>query len=103
MDGKCDNSLEYFKTRDGDDFFVSLKESVFYLAFTPILYFTLLYLLENKFLELLYRRMYYKNYESAGDPLDEQVRHEKYKIATELSKFRSKKFVEKIIVFKSNL
>ncbi|XP_078049321.1 phospholipid-transporting ATPase ABCA3 isoform X2 [Augochlora pura] len=85
MDGDCKNQLSYFHAEDKD---MSLTECVIYLAVTPLIYFSLLIMLEEGVFKKFYVKMFCKHLRNAIDIKDDQVEKEKRAVALEIRKLR---------------
>ncbi|CAK9811271.1 Phospholipid-transporting ATPase ABCA3 [Anthophora quadrimaculata] len=85
-DGVCKNQLSYFSNYDKD---MSLVECVVYLSLTPILYFAILILLEERVPHKLYAKMINKDLKNACDIKDDQVKKEKHMVALEIGKLQN--------------
>ncbi|XP_018306221.1 ATP-binding cassette sub-family A member 1 [Mycetomoellerius zeteki] len=85
-DGVCKNQLPYFKNFEDD---ISFEESIVYLAVTPILYFALLIILEEKLLLKLLTKMVGTKLRKEQDTMDDQVKKEKLAVAVEINKINN--------------
>ncbi|XP_011050473.1 PREDICTED: ATP-binding cassette sub-family A member 1-like isoform X1 [Acromyrmex echinatior] len=85
-DGVCKNQLSYFKNFEDD---MSFEESIVYLAITPILYFALLIILEEKLLLKLLTKMIGTKLRKEQDTMDDQVKKEKLAVAVEINKINN--------------
>ncbi|XP_076644769.1 phospholipid-transporting ATPase ABCA3 [Halictus rubicundus] len=86
-DGDCKNQLSYFHTDDTD---MSLTECVIYLAVTPLIYFSLLIMLEEGLFKKFYVKMFGKHLRNAAEIKDDQVEKEKRAVAMEIRKLRNR-------------
>lgn len=87
VDGVCKHSMPYFKDFKDD---TNLEECITYLALTPILYFAILILMEEKYFSKLYMKMIGRKLKNGCDTMDEQVKKEKLAVALEINKINSK-------------
>ncbi|KYN32310.1 ATP-binding cassette sub-family A member 3 [Trachymyrmex septentrionalis] len=85
-DGVCKNQLSYFKNFEDD---MNFEESIVYLATTPILYFALLIILEEKLLLKLLTKMIGTKLRKEQDTMDDQVKKEKLAVAVEINKINN--------------
>ncbi|KOC60391.1 ABC transporter A family member 6 [Habropoda laboriosa] len=85
-DGVCKNQLSYFSNYDND---MSLGECVVYLSLTPLLYFAILILLEERVPHKLYAKILNQNLKNACDIKDDQVKKEKHTVAQEIRKLQN--------------
>ncbi|XP_076622006.1 phospholipid-transporting ATPase ABCA3 [Colletes latitarsis] len=85
-DGICKKQLPYFSQNDND---MNLMECIIYLSITPLAYFTLLIILEERLFDKLYIKMFGQNLRNACDIQDEQVQAEKNAVASEIRKLNN--------------
>jgi len=85
-DGVCKNQLSYFKNFEDD---MNFEESIVYLAITPILYFALLIILEEKLLLKLLTKMMGTKLRKEQNTMDDQVKKEKLAVAVEINKINN--------------
>lgn len=85
-DGMCKNQLPYFKNFSED---MNFEESILYLSLTPILYFVLLIVLEEKMPSKLFGRIVGTKLRKGQDLMDDQVKKEKLAVAVEINKINS--------------
>ncbi|XP_018365508.1 PREDICTED: retinal-specific ATP-binding cassette transporter-like [Trachymyrmex cornetzi] len=85
-DGVCKNQLPYFNNFEDD---MNFEESIVYLAITPILYFALLIILEEKLLLKLLTKMVGTKLRKEQDTMDDQVKKEKLAVALEINKINN--------------
>lgn len=85
-DGICKNQLSYFKDFTDD---MNFEESILYLAITPILYFALLIILEEKLFLKLFTKIVGTKLRKEQDIMDDQVKKEKHAVAVEINKINS--------------
>lgn len=78
--------MSYFKDFSDD---MSFEESILYLSITPILYFGLLIVLEEKILLKLFSKIRGTKLRKGQDMMDEQVKKEKLTVALEINKINS--------------
>nr|XP_012216462.1 PREDICTED: uncharacterized protein LOC105668591 [Linepithema humile] len=83
-DGVCRNQLNYFKNFEDD---TNFEESIVYLSLTPILYFTLLIMIEEKFFKKLFTKT--RKLKMEQETMDDQVKKEKLTVALEINKINS--------------
>ncbi|XP_076238688.1 ATP-binding cassette sub-family A member 17 isoform X2 [Calliopsis andreniformis] len=86
-DGVCKNQLPYFSNDDSD---INLVECVIYLSLIPLIYFTLLIILEEGLLDKLYMKLAGQALSNACEIKDEQVEREKHMVALEMRKLRDR-------------
>ncbi|XP_076288268.1 phospholipid-transporting ATPase ABCA3 isoform X2 [Lasioglossum baleicum] len=86
-DGDCKNQLPYFHTEDTD---MSLTECIIYLAVTPLIYFSLLIMLEEGLFKKFYIKMFGKHLRNPVEIKDDQVEKEKRAVAMEIRKLRNR-------------
>lgn len=90
VEGTCRNTIPYFNNFEED---INLEENVIYLALTPMLYFAILIILEEKLFGKLLRKLINKICGSVqkreNDKMDEEVKKEKHAVALEISKIKS--------------
>ncbi|KAK2576776.1 hypothetical protein KPH14_005420 [Odynerus spinipes] len=86
VDGVCNNPLPYFGDLEDD---LSLEENIIYLALTPVIYFVILILLEEKFLTRLITKIRHSSLQGGCDKMDEEVKKEKHAVALEISKINN--------------
>lgn len=82
-DGVCRNQLPYFSNDNND---MSLTECVVYLSVTPLIYFAVLIILEERLIDKLYAKMFDQKLKNACVIKDEEVEKEKYAVALEIKK-----------------
>ncbi|XP_058807217.1 retinal-specific phospholipid-transporting ATPase ABCA4-like [Phymastichus coffea] len=87
IDGSCSNAVSYFKNFEND---VALEMSVLALSLTPLLYFTILFILECKLVPKLLSKMKAGMPDDSDVAFEEQVKKVKREIAFETSKIREK-------------
>lgn len=85
MDGVCKKQMSYFNSFKDD---MSFAESILYLSLTPILYFTVLILLEEKFFKKFFNNKTRK-LKAEQETMDDQVKKEKLTVALEINKINS--------------
>lgn len=78
--------MSYFKNFKDD---MSFEESIVYLAITPILYFGLLIILEEKLLSKLIGKITGTKLRKEQDTMDDQVKKEKLAVMMEINKINS--------------
>nr|XP_034183985.1 retinal-specific phospholipid-transporting ATPase ABCA4-like [Osmia lignaria] len=83
VDGVCRNQLPYFSNDNSD---MSLTECVVYLSVTPLIYFAVLIILEERLIDKLYAKMFDQKLKNACVIKDEEVEKEKYAVALEIKK-----------------
>ncbi|XP_053973007.1 retinal-specific phospholipid-transporting ATPase ABCA4-like isoform X1 [Hylaeus volcanicus] len=81
--GNCKNQLPYFSNQNSD---MNLLECVIYLSVTPLIYFSLLIILEERLFDKIYIKMFGQNLRNACEMNDDQVRKEKNAVALEIRK-----------------
>lgn len=86
VNGVCKNSMPYFKDFQDD---MNFEESIVYLAITPILYFAILIMIEEKFFLKLFKKIIGTKLKDGCDTMDEQVKKEKLAAALEINKLNS--------------
>ncbi|XP_011644080.1 retinal-specific ATP-binding cassette transporter-like [Pogonomyrmex barbatus] len=86
IDGDCKNPLPYFNDFTED---MNFEESIVYLAVTPILYFGLLIMLEEKIFPKLFGKIVGSKLRKEQDIMDDQVKKEKLAVALEINKINS--------------
>ncbi|KZC13655.1 PREDICTED: ATP-binding cassette sub-family A member 1-like [Dufourea novaeangliae] len=84
--GNCKNQLSYFSNGDTD---MSLTECVVYLAITPLIYFSLLIIIEEGVFDKLRVKIFGKHLRNPLDVNDGQVEKEKHAVASEIRKRRN--------------
>nr|XP_033321242.1 retinal-specific phospholipid-transporting ATPase ABCA4-like isoform X1 [Megalopta genalis] len=84
-DGDCKNQLSYFHTEDTD---MNLTECIIYLSVTPLIYFSLLIMLEEGVFKKFYIKMFGKHLRNAVDIKDDEVEKEKRAVALEIRKLK---------------
>lgn len=84
-DGVCKKQLPYFKDFKDD---INFEESIIYLSITPILYFAILIMIEEKIFLKLYAKIGTKP-KSELENMDDQVKKEKLAVALEINKINS--------------
>ncbi|XP_076395704.1 phospholipid-transporting ATPase ABCA3 isoform X2 [Megachile rotundata] len=80
-DGVCKKQLSYFSDYSSD---MSLGECVVYLSVTPLIYFAVLIILEERLIDKLYAKVFDQKLKNACDIKDEEVQKEKYAVALEM-------------------
>lgn len=90
VDGVCKNQLSYFSNYDND---MSLKECIIYLSFTPLIYFTILIILEERLPHKFYAKILNQNLKNPCDIKDDQVKKEKHVVAVEIRKLLNRGIV----------
>ncbi|XP_039306572.1 retinal-specific phospholipid-transporting ATPase ABCA4 [Solenopsis invicta] len=85
-DGSCKNQLSYFRDFTED---MNFEESIVYLALTPILYFILLIVLEEKLFSKLFMKIVGTKLRKEQDIMDDQVKKEKLTVAMEINKINN--------------
>ncbi|XP_011251490.2 retinal-specific ATP-binding cassette transporter [Camponotus floridanus] len=85
-DGVCKKQLPYFKDFKDD---MNFEESIVYLSVTPILYFAILIMLEEKIFPKLFRKMISTKLKIEQENMDDQVKKEKFAVALEINKINS--------------
>lgn len=85
-DGICKNPMPYFKNFQDD---MNFEECIVYLALTPILYFGLLIMLEEKVFVKLFMRIVGTKLRKEQETMDDQVKKEKLAVALEINKINS--------------
>jgi len=78
--------MPYFKDFKDD---MSFEESIVYLAITPIFYFALLIILEEKLLLKLIGKVIGTKLRKEQDIMDDQVKKEKLAVMVEINKINS--------------
>lgn len=96
-DGVCKNQLSYFSNYNND---MSLGECVVYLSITPLIYFAILIILEERLPHKLYARMLNRKLKNPCDIKDDQVKKEKHTVALEIRKLQNRGTVsERTFIF----
>ncbi|EZA61865.1 hypothetical protein DMN91_006090 [Ooceraea biroi] len=85
-DGVCKNQISYFNDFKDD---MNFEECIIYLILTPILYFTILIMLEEKVFAKLAMKITGKRFKSECDMMDDEVKKEKLKVAQEINEINS--------------
>lgn len=85
-DGVCRNPLPYFKDFTDD---MSLEESILYLSITPILYFVILIMMEEKLFSKLFTKIIGTKLKSECYTTDDEVKKEKHAVALEINKINN--------------
>lgn len=85
-DGECKNQKPYFKDFRDD---MNFEECILYLSITPILYFTLLIMMEEKLFLKLFRRVINRGLKNEQEVMDEEVKKEKLAVALEINRVNS--------------
>ncbi|KMR04580.1 atp-binding cassette sub-family a member 3 [Lasius niger] len=85
-DGVCKKPLPYFKDFKDD---LNFEESIVYLSVTPILYFAILIMLEEKLFSKLFTKMIGTKLKNKQEKMDDQVKKEKLAVALEINKINS--------------
>lgn len=85
-DGVCNNQTSYFQDFKED---MNFEESIVYLAITPILYFTILIMMEEKLFSKLYAKTVGTKLKNGCDTMDDQVKKEKLTVALEINKINN--------------
>lgn len=93
VDGVCKNQLSYFSNYDND---MSLKECIIYLSLTPLIYFTILIILEERLPHKFYAKIVNQNLKNPCDIKDDQVKKEKHAVAVEIRKLLNRGEAKKI-------
>ncbi|XP_011879850.1 PREDICTED: retinal-specific ATP-binding cassette transporter-like [Vollenhovia emeryi] len=91
-DGICKNQMPYFKDFKDD---LNFEESIVYLSITPILYFALLIILEEKLFSKLFGKMVGTKLKAEQTTMDDQVKKEKHSAAIEINKLNNQNITEK--------
>lgn len=86
VDGVCKKQLPYFKDFKDD---ISFEESIVYLSITPILYFVILIMLEEKIFSKLFMKIIGIKLKIEQEDMDDQVKKEKLAVALEINKINS--------------
>jgi len=89
-DGICKNQISYFENPTTD---MTFKDCIIYLAITPILYFALLIILEEKLLSKLFMKIIGTKLRKEQDVMDDQVKKEKLAVAVEINKINQSKII----------
>lgn len=89
-DGVCKNQLSYFSDYD---FKMSLKNCIIYLSLTPLMYFAILIILEERLPYKLYAKIFSQNLRDPCNIQDDQVKKEKHAVATEIRKLQNRGIV----------
>lgn len=84
-DGVCKKQLPYFGDFKDD---INFEESILYLSITPILYFAILIMIEEKVFLKLFAKIG-KKPKSELETMDDQVKKEKLAVALEINKINS--------------
>lgn len=85
-DGVCKKQLPYFKDFKDD---ISFEESIVYLSITPILYFAILIMLEEKIFSKLFMKIIGIKLKIEQEDMDDQVKKEKLAVALEINKINN--------------
>ncbi|XP_017755068.1 PREDICTED: ATP-binding cassette sub-family A member 1-like [Eufriesea mexicana] len=86
-DGVCKNQLSYFSDDDSD---MSLKECIIFLCLTPLIYFAILIILEERLPQIYYAKMLNQNLKDTCNIEDDQVKKEKHIVALEIRKLQNR-------------
>lgn len=78
--------MSYFKDFSDD---MNFEENIVYLSITPILYFVLLIVLEEKILPKLFGKVMGTKLRKGQEMMDDQVKKEKLAVAIEINKINS--------------
>jgi len=85
--GVCKKQMPYFKNFEDD---TSFEECIIYLILTPILYFAILIMLEEKVFAKLFMKITRTKLKSNNcDAMDEEVKKEKLAVAQEINELNS--------------
>jgi len=87
--------MPYFENSTTDDITndITFKDCIIYLAITPILYFALLIILEEKLLPKLFMKIIGTKLRKEQDVMDDQVKKEKLAVAVEINKINQSKII----------
>lgn len=85
-DGVCKRPLPYFRDFKDD---MNFEESIVYLSVTPILYFAILMMLEEKIFSKLFTKMIGTKLKCEQENMDDQVKKEKLAVALEINKINN--------------
>jgi len=83
-DGVCRNQIKYFNNFKDD---MSFTESIVFLSLTPILYFVILIMMEEKYFKKLFAKK--QKLKMEQETMDDQVKKEKLTVALEINKISS--------------
>ncbi|KAI4504278.1 hypothetical protein M0802_000749 [Mischocyttarus mexicanus] len=92
VDGVCNKPMPYFGNFEKD---FNLEESIVYLSLTPVIYFAILIMLEERIFIRLFTKLLSKIRSSSSQmgwtasQMDEEVKKEKHAVALEISKITS--------------
>lgn len=89
-DGVCKNQLSYFSDDYSD---MSLKECIIYLCLTPLIYFAVLIILEERLPQIFLAKMLNQNLKDACNIEDDQVKKEKHVVGVEIRKLQNRGMV----------
>lgn len=85
VNGVCNKPMSYFENFKND---LNLKENILYLSLTPVIYFAILIMLEEKFFTKLFTKIRSSSLQPS-DKIDEEVKREKDAVTLEISKITS--------------
>lgn len=78
--------MPYFKDFEDD---MNFEENILYLSITPILYFAILIMIEEKLFLKLFKRMTGQGLKKVQEVMDEQVKKEKLTVVFEINRINS--------------
>ncbi|XP_035743056.1 phospholipid-transporting ATPase ABCA1-like [Vespa mandarinia] len=85
VNGVCNKPMSYFENFKND---INLEENILYLSLTPVIYFAILIMLEEKFFTRLFTKIRSSSLQP-NDKIDEEVKREKHAVTLEISKITS--------------
>ncbi|KAF7399046.1 hypothetical protein HZH66_006943 [Vespula vulgaris] len=85
VNGVCSKPMSYFENFKKD---INLEENILYLSLTPVIYFAILIMLEEKIFTRLFTKIRSSSLQPS-DKMDEEVKKEKHAVALEISKITS--------------
>ncbi|XP_050474315.1 phospholipid-transporting ATPase ABCA1-like [Bombus huntii] len=86
-DGVCRNHVSYFSDQK---FKMSLKNCITYLSLTPLMYFAILIILEERLPHKFYAKIFSKNLRDPCNIQDDQVEKEKHTVAIKIRKLQNR-------------
>jgi hypothetical protein len=87
VNGVCKNQMPYFKNFEDD---ISFEECIIYLILTPILYFAILIMIEEKIFAKLFMKITCTKLKSDNcDAMDDEVKKEKLAVMQEINELNS--------------
>lgn len=85
VNGVCNKPMPYFENFKND---INLEENILYLSLTPVIYFAILIMLEEKIFTRLFTKIRSLSLQPS-DKIDEEVKREKHVVTLEISKLTS--------------